>query len=262
VRCWDKTLSAAAVALIASVAAPSFASASTGGGSGGTGVPTNAATAVPASGPQLVENSVQKGNVSVTASGNGITVRSIASAILFKGLQFSGSVPASVAGQRVVIERNGHETGWSWEPTVSTTARSDGSFSATWRTNHIGRFSIRVLITTGSSTATAAAASPAMTVTVYRPSIATLYGPGFWGRRTACGMRLTRSTIGVANRTLKCGEDVSLYYKGKTLIVPVIDRGPYANNADWDLTMATGKALGIEGTTKLGAVSLPPQPAQ
>jgi rare lipoprotein A (peptidoglycan hydrolase) len=171
-------------------------------------------------------------------------------------------VPASDAGRHVVIERNGHETGWTWEPTVSTTAQSDGSFSATWNTNHIGRFSIRVVITTGPSTATAAAASPAMTVTVYRSSIATLYGPGFWGRRTACGKRLTRSTIGVANRTLKCGEDVALYYQGKTLIVPVIDRGPYANNADWDLTMATGKALGIEGTTKLGAVSLPPQPGQ
>ncbi len=100
-----------------------------------------------------------------------------------------------------------------------------------------------------------------VTVTVYLPSLATMYGPGFWGDRTACGEKLKKSTIGVANRTLKCGEKVSLYYRGRTLIVPVIDRGPYANGANWDLTEATDKALGIPGTAKIGAVSLPPAPA-
>jgi rare lipoprotein A (peptidoglycan hydrolase) len=54
---------------------------------------------------------------------------------------------------------------------------------------------------------------------------------------------------------------VALYYRGRTLIVPVIDRGPYANGADWDLTMATGRALGLSGTAKIGAVSLPVEPA-
>jgi hypothetical protein len=44
--------------------------------------------------------------------------------------------------------------------------------------------------------------------------------------------------------------------------VPVIDRGPYANGADWDLTEATDKALGIPGTATIGAVSLPAPPAQ
>ena len=92
-------------------------------------------------------------------------------------------------------------------------------------------------------------------------SLATLYGPGFFGRRTACGQRLTRSAIGLANRTLPCGSLVAIYYQGRTLNVPVIDRGPYANGADWDLTMATGKALGITGTMHIGAVSLPKAPA-
>ena len=50
---------------------------------------------------------------------------------------------------------------------------------------------------------------------------------------------------------------MAVYYHGRTLVVPVIDRGPYANGADWDLTVATGKALGIEGTAQIGAVSLP-----
>ena len=68
---------------------------------------------------------------------------------------------------------------------------------------------------------------------------------------------LRRATLGVANRTLRCGDKVALYYRGRTLIVPVIDRGPYANGADWDLTEATDKALGIPGTATIGAVSLP-----
>jgi rare lipoprotein A len=87
--------------------------------------------------------------------------------------------------------------------------------------------------------------------------MATQYGPGFYGHRTACGQKLTKSTIGLANRTLKCGTKVAVYYQGRTMIVPVIDRGPYANGADWDLTEATGQALGIAGTAQVGAVSLP-----
>ena len=105
--------------------------------------------------------------------------------------------------------------------------------------------------------ASSASTTPSLTITVYRPSLATQYGPGFYGRRTACGVRLRRSTIGVANRTLRCGTDVAVYYRGRTMIVPVIDRGPYANHADWDLTTATGRALGIRGSARIGAVSLP-----
>jgi hypothetical protein len=50
---------------------------------------------------------------------------------------------------------------------------------------------------------------------------------------------------------------VAIDYQGQTLIVPVIDRGPYAHHADWDLTIATGRVLGMRGTALLGATSLP-----
>jgi peptidoglycan lytic transglycosylase len=89
---------------------------------------------------------------------------------------------------------------------------------------------------------------------VFRAVNASWYGGG---GSLACGGELTGSTLGVANRTLPCGTLVAIYYHGQTLIVPVIDRGPYANGADWDLTMATGKALGMDGTATVGAVSLP-----
>jgi rare lipoprotein A len=95
-------------------------------------------------------------------------------------------------------------------------------------------------------------------VVVYRMAIATIYGPGFWGSRTACGQILHKTTMGVAHRTLPCGTKVSLYYNGRTIVVPVIDRGPYANGADWDLTEATARALGMDTTSKVGGATMPP----
>ena len=58
---------------------------------------------------------------------------------------------------------------------------------------------------------------------------------------------------------MPCGTQVALYYGGRTITVPVIDRGPYANHADWDLTEATAKLLSTKsaGVAHIGAVSLP-----
>jgi rare lipoprotein A len=176
--------------------------------------------------------------------------------MLRKAMTFSGTAPQSLAGDTLQIERSGHETNWTWASTVSTTIASDGSFAVSWTTNHIGQFSIRAIVSSAATSAPAVT-TPSLTSTVYRPSLATQYGPGFYGHRTACGQKLKPGTIGLANRTLRCGEDVAIYYQGRTLVVPVIDRGPYANGADWDLTEATGKALGIAGTAQIGAVSLP-----
>jgi rare lipoprotein A len=202
----------------------------------------------------------QPGDRTVSATGSGITIVSHASGFLRNQVRFTGSVATGDAGQVVEIERRGHETNWTWAATAHSTVASDGSFSVVWRANHIGRFAFRAILQSGSGLR-AAGASPTVTVTVYRAARATLYGPGFYGKRTACGVKLTRSTIGLANRTLRCGEHVSVYFQGRTLSVPVIDRGPYANGADFDLTMATGRALGIGGTEQIGAVSLPQAPA-
>jgi peptidoglycan hydrolase-like protein with peptidoglycan-binding domain len=80
---------------------------------------------------------------------------------------------------------------------------------------------------------------------------ATWYGPGFRGNRTACGQRLERGTVGVAHRTLPCGSKVVVRYKGNFLRTRVIDRGPYANNAKWDLTEAAAEAVGLEVTDEI-----------
>ena len=82
---------------------------------------------------------------------------------------------------------------------------------------------------------------------VHKTGIATWFGPGFYGQRTACGQTLTPAVVGVANRTLPCGTLVKVSYKGRRLTVPVIDRGPYANGADWDLTSEAARTLGLNG---------------
>jgi rare lipoprotein A len=227
------------------------------GGSGGAGMGGSGSSSTNPSGSASTPSASSSGPVS--AYGDGITLNTSAATMLRNGLNFSGTT-SGAAGKTIEIERLGHQTGWQWAPTVSTTVARDGSFNVTWHTNQIGRFSIRAVITQAGS-ASSAAAAPTLTVTVYRSSLATLYGPGFYGHRTACDQRLTRSTIGVASRTLRCGTKVAILYGGRTMVVPVIDRGPYANNAAWDLTMATGKALGVPGTSRIGAVSLPNAPA-
>jgi rare lipoprotein A len=91
----------------------------------------------------------------------------------------------------------------------------------------------------------------ASTSTIHPTGIATWFGPGFYGKKTACGQKLTPSVIGVANRTLPCGTLVKVSYKGHTLTVPVLDRGPYAHHADWDLTAGAAQALGITETVRI-----------
>jgi len=74
--------------------------------------------------------------------------------------------------------------------------------------------------------------------------IASWYGPGFYGNRTACGQVYTPEIIGVAHRTLRCGTMLVLEYRGRTMTVPVIDRGPYMAGRTLDLSNATRLAMG------------------
>jgi rare lipoprotein A (peptidoglycan hydrolase) len=90
----------------------------------------------------------------------------------------------------------------------------------------------------------------------YKAVKATWYGPGFYGHRTACGTRLTHHTLGVAHKRLPCGTNVALRYRGHTVVVPVIDRGPYSRGVDYDLTAATARSLGMHRTSRLGAAAL------
>ena len=79
--------------------------------------------------------------------------------------------------------------------------------------------------------------------TVYKK--ATWYGPGFWGNKTACGMRLSPKTIGTAHKKLPCGTQVTFTYNGRSVAATVIDRGPYRKGYAWDLTKKAAKKVGF-----------------
>jgi hypothetical protein len=74
--------------------------------------------------------------------------------------------------------------------------------------------------------------------------VASYFGPGLYGNRTACGQTLTTTLSGVAHRTLACGTQVTLRYGANTVTVPVVDRGPQILSREFDLTYATKLALG------------------
>jgi len=97
---------------------------------------------------------------------------------------------------------------------------------------------------------------PRARTATYKPVKATWYGPGLYGNHLACGGRLRHSTIGVAHKTLACGTKVALRYRGHTIVVPVIDRGPYSHGVSYDLTQATAEKLGMTQTSRLRAATL------
>jgi rare lipoprotein A len=82
---------------------------------------------------------------------------------------------------------------------------------------------------------------------VYRYANASWYGPGLYGNRLGCGGTLGPGSVGVAHKTLPCGTKVSFRRNGRTMRVPVIDRGPYVAGREYDLTAATARKLRFHG---------------
>jgi rare lipoprotein A len=167
---------------------------------------------------------------------------------------FRGSLPGD-AGRTVTIERLDAETA-AWLPIATATIADDGAYLARWRADVTGRLTTRATVARPpeAGAALALAAPLETTLTVYRPATATWYGPGFYGRTTACGLRMTRKLLGVAHRKLPCGTQVAFTYKGKAITVPVVDRGPFKRGRRWDLTSAAATALGFAYTDRLGAI--------
>jgi rare lipoprotein A len=89
-------------------------------------------------------------------------------------------------------------------------------------------------------------------MTSYRLAEASWYGGG---GEMACGGSLTSATLGVANKTLPCGTLVTLRYGGRSVRVPVVDRGPYVAGREFDLTEATKQALGFGSTGEVWSTS-------
>ncbi len=114
-----------------------------------------------------------------------------------------------------------------------------------------GAASSTALAATGGAGAPATPTSDKPAAPSTKAQIATWFGPGFYGQKTACGQTMSPEIVGVASRTLPCGTLVLVNYKGHRLTVPVIDRGPYGNGATWDLTWGAASALTITETVRI-----------
>jgi rare lipoprotein A (peptidoglycan hydrolase) len=194
----------------------------------------------------------------VTASNGEVAIVTRVDALLRRTTRFRGTVPAAYAGRTVAIERYDPLLG-TWAPVATATATADGAYLARWRADVLGVLRIRAVVQNPGQ-AGAASASPEVAVTVYRQALATWYGSGLYGRRTACGPMMTHQLLGVAHKRLACGTPVAVSYKGRRVTVPVVDRGPFARGVSYDLTYATAQALGFTVTDRIGALPVGPPP--
>lgn len=80
--------------------------------------------------------------------------------------------------------------------------------------------------------------------------IASWYGPGFAGRKTACGERYEPSGMTAAHRTLPFGTAVKVTNldNDRSIVVRINDRGPYVHRRLIDLSQGAAKKLGVIGT--------------
>jgi hypothetical protein len=194
------------------------------------------------------------GGVEAAIDRPGLTVRP--AALLERTLAIRGRTEAGDAGRSVRIEVLA--PGAQWRPVAATTVGPEGAFATQWLADVAGRLTLRAIVERPADSAVAAGLPLVAQTTIFKPAIASWYGPGFFGRRTACRVKLTRRTLGVAHKTLPCGTQVELYHRGRTITVPVIDRGPFHPGRDWDLTHATAEALGVKATVRVGALA--PEP--
>lgn len=85
--------------------------------------------------------------------------------------------------------------------------------------------------------------------------LASWYGPGFHGRRTASGKRFDMAALTAAHPTLPFGSRVRVtnLANGRSVVVRINDRGPYVKPRIIDLSRAAAEALGFldDGVTRV-----------
>jgi rare lipoprotein A len=176
------------------------------------------------------------------------SVRVTPTALVGDIVHVRGTMPGA-ARRRAILQRLDLRRGW--RDVARTRVHRTGRFAVPWRADRSGRISLRVVIARRVS---AAATAPVAFVNVYRPAFATYYGPGLYGNTTYCGQVLTPFLLGVAHRRLPCGTQVAILFDRREIIVPVVDRGPFTGDDDWDLTQATADVLGFTTSGAIGYV--------
>ncbi len=74
---------------------------------------------------------------------------------------------------------------------------------------------------------------------------ASWYGAELAGHRTASGERFNPNELTAAHRTLPLGSHVRVTYHGRSVIVRINDRGPFAGHRLIDLSRAAAEQIGL-----------------
>ncbi|NIX75189.1 septal ring lytic transglycosylase RlpA family protein [Microvirga terricola] len=84
----------------------------------------------------------------------------------------------------------------------------------------------------------------------FQRGVASWYGPGFQGRRTASGESFNSSAMTAAHRTLPFGTRLRVVNEktGLSVVVRVNDRGPFAHRRIIDLAAGAAQELGLTKT--------------
>src|SRR5271165_2502860 len=159
----------------------------------------------------------------------------------------TGALRPALAGRLVMLQTLSSR-GWSTVSRARTRAR--GHFQLRYVATRVG--STRVRVRFAGDLLDLAAHRRLGWLNVYRIVQASWYGGG---GSLACGGSLTSTTMGVANKTLPCGTVVTLRYGGRSVRVPVVDRGPYVAGREFDLTQAAKQALGFGGVGEVWSTS-------
>ena len=153
-----------------------------------------------------------------------------------------GTVAPGVTGITVSLQV---KRGRRWKPIDRDRTDAAGRYKLRERLRRTGSAKVRLRVAGGPGVRAGKRALGRLNV--YRVANASWYGPGFYGNRTGCGGTLRYGQLGVAHKTLPCGTMVTFKRGGRSVRVPVIDRGPYVGGREYDLTAATAARLGFKG---------------
>ncbi len=151
----------------------------------------------------------------------------------------AGRVRPSTAGRPVVLQRRAHG---HWRTIAHARTHARGRYAFAYRVHTA--FSAPLRVRAAGTAALATGQRSAGRMNAFRPAQASWYGGG---QSLACGGSMTPGMMGVANKSLPCGTMVSIRYRGRQVRVPVVDRGPYSGNREFDLGPGVRSALGFDG---------------
>ena len=88
--------------------------------------------------------------------------------------------------------------------------------------------------------------------------VASWYGPGFHGKKTANGERFNTNDLTAAHKTLPFGTKLRVTNErtGKSVVVRINDRGPYAHGRVIDLSKAAAEAVGLSDIAQVTLAAL------